>query len=146
MTLIDVAVHDRLVATTSSTYALVGARVYYDEVPMGATLPAISLVKVSDIPDPEVPGHYTARVQASCWSDPQKANGERSPAEVEGLAAAVVADLHRPRLTHSVLAWAASTKTYSIMTSRIANAPRVIEDVSGWFHVPVDVLLEFRED
>jgi len=146
MTLIDEGVRLKLVATTSAVYALIGARVFYDEVPLGETLPAITLHKISDIPDPQVPGAHKARVQCSCWDDPPRdMNGVRSPSAVERLASAVGSIFHKPRVGFTPERWEIGSTVYSITKSEVADAPRLIEDKTRWLHVPADVLLEFRE-
>lgn len=146
MTMIDVAVRARLLAD-SGVAAIVGERVHYDDLPIDPTLPAIRVSPVSDNPDPEVPGANFARVQVSCYSDPPRANGVRSPAELNGLVAAVVSAVHAPRLTSSPTSWSTPNGTsYSIVRRRAQVGPRVPEPVSGYLHVPVDVLIDFNTD
>jgi hypothetical protein len=144
MTLIDAAVLAKLRAASTIT-ALVGSRVYPDALPPSPALPALTVRKISDIPDPEVGAAHRARVQVSCWSNPTPANGVRSPAEVEGLASAVGALLHSARLNSSPTSWTAGATTYRVLSTRATFGPRLTEDGSGYYHVPVDVLVDFTE-
>jgi hypothetical protein len=144
MTLIDAAVMATLRAT-STIAALVGGRVYPDALPPSPTLPAVTVRKISDTPDPEIGRAHRARVQVSCWSNPTPAHGVRSPAEVEGLAAAVAGVVHTARLNGSPTSMTAGTTSYSVLSMRAAIGPRLIEDGSGYYHIPVDVLAEFTE-
>lgn len=145
MTEIDFAVRAMLLAD-SAVKAIVGTRVYLDALPDSPTLPAIRVSKPSEVPHAIAPGRFTARVQCSCYSDPPRSNGVRSPAEVERLAAAVAAVVHTARIESDPTAWVSPSGTsYSVLSHRVANAPRFTEPVSGYLHKPVDVLVEFRE-
>lgn len=146
MTQIDFAVRAMLLAD-SAVKAIVGARVYLDALPASPVLPAVRVSKPSEVPHPIAPGRFTARVQCSCYSDPPRAaNGVRSPAEVEKLATAVAAVVHTARLESDPTAWVSPSGTsYSVTDHRVANAPRFTEPVSGYYHQPVDVLVEFME-
>lgn len=145
MTQIDFAVRAMLLAD-SAVKAIVGTRVYFDALPDNPTLPAVRVSKPSEVPHAIAPGRFTARVQCSCYSDPPRANGLRSPAEVERLAKAVAAVVHTARLEAEPTAWVSpSGASYSVTDHRVANAPRFTEPVSGYYHKPVDVLVEFKE-
>jgi len=144
MSLIDGAVITKLKASPAVT-SLVSSRIYPDRLPPNPTLPAITVLKISDVPDPVVPSARFARVQCSCWSDPPAANGVRSPAEVERLSGAVGSAVHVAQLNMSPTAWTVGTASYSVTKTRVQNAPRMIEDGSGYYHVPVDVVVEFTE-
>jgi hypothetical protein len=132
-------------AATSAVTALVSTRIYVDMLPEPATLPAISVHPVSRIPDPEVGKGWTARVQVSCWSDPLKSAGVRSPAEVESVAAAVTAALHKARMNMSPERWTVGSVSYDITSRKVTGGTRLIEDPTGWYHVPVDVLISYYE-
>ena len=144
MSLIDAAVLAKLKATTAIT-TLVSTRVYPDTLPPAPTLPALTVLRITDNLDPEVPGFHRARVQVSCWSNPVPANGVKSPAQVEGLATAVAALFHKARPNATPAAWTAGSTTYSVTSSKVQVGPRMTEDGSGYLHVPVDVLVNFRE-
>lgn len=145
MTQIDFAVRAMLLAD-SAVKAIVGDRVHLDALPTTPVLPAVRVSKPSEVPHAIAPGRFTARVQCSCYSDPPRANGLRSPAEVERLAKAVAAVVHTARLEAEPTAWVSpSGASYSVTDHRVANAPRFTEPVSGYYHKPVDVLVEFKE-
>jgi len=132
-------------ANTSAVSALVSTRIYVDALPSGPTLPAISVHPVSRVPDPIVSKGWEARVQVSCWSNPPVSGGIRSPGEVETVAAAVIAALHKPRLNMVPERWTIGSVSYDIITRTVTGGTRMIEDPTGWYHVPVDVLLSYRE-
>jgi hypothetical protein len=132
-------------ANTSAVTALVSTRIYVDALPSGSTLPAISVHPVSRIPSQTVGKGWEARVQASCWSNPPVSGGVRSPGEVENMAAAVIAALHKPKLNMSPERWTVGSVSYDILTRIVTGGIRMIEDPTGWYHVPVDVLLVYRE-
>lgn len=142
--MITAMVQTKLLATTAVT-ALVSTRIYVDSMPQSPTLPAITIHPVSGVPDKEVSKATSARVQVSCWSNPAITGGRRSPAQVESVAAAVKAALHVPRLNSSPQRWAVGSTVYSVLTSRCTGGVRLIDPVTDWYHVPVDVLIEYNE-
>lgn len=133
-------------ADTSAVTALVSTRIYIDALPAPSpTLPAISVHPVSRIPSKTVGKGWEARVQVSCWSNPPVSAGVRSPSEVETVAAAVIAALHKPRPNMSPERWTVGSVSYDITTRIVTGGTRTIEEPSGWYHVPVDVQLVYRE-
>ena len=141
---IDAAVIAKLKATTAIT-AIVGQRIYPDSLPLTPTLPALRVSFVDSNPDNEVPGFNRARVQISCYSNPATSNGVRSPAEVMSMVKAIKDLFHKPRLNSSPTVWSAGSFSYSMLSSQVQVGPRTTEDVSQYYHVPVDVLVQFRE-
>jgi hypothetical protein len=148
VTAIDSAIEVRLKAS-AAVAALVGTRVHFDALPLvGRAFPAIRISKVSDKPDPKVPGEHFARVQVSAYDDPPTVNGERSPAVVEALASAIVTLFHMPQLGSQPTAWTTGGTpgiTYRIMNARAEPGPRLTEPGSEYLHIPIDVLVDFRE-
>ena len=134
-----------VLANNTGVSTLVSTRVYVDALPAGPTLPAISVHSVSKIPDPEVGKGWSAEVQVSCWSNPPVSGGIRSPAEVETVAAAVIAAMHKPRLNMTPERWTVGAVSYDITTRIVSGGTRVIEDPTGWYHVPVSVRISYRE-
>ncbi len=145
MSAIDSAVEVRLKADPTVA-TIVGARVYFDALPLeGRQFPAIRISKVSDLPDPKVPGDRFARIQVSAYDNPPTVNGGRSPAIVEALAAAIEALFHKPQLGSEPAAWSSfGGAVYSVVKSRAEPGPRLTEPGSGYYQIPVDVLIEFR--
>lgn len=141
---IDAAVLAKLKATAAIT-AIVGQRIYPDSLPLTPTLPALRISFVDDNPDNEVPGFTKARVQISCYSNPATSNGVRSPAEVMSMVKAIKDAFHVPRLGSSPTAWTAGSFSYSIQSSKVQIGPRTTEDITQFVHVPVDILVDFRE-
>lgn len=141
---IDAAVLAKLKATTTIT-AIVGQRIYPDSLSLTPTLPALRVSFIDDNPDKIVPGFNLARVQISCYSNPASSNGIRSPAEVMAMVKAIKDAFHVPRLNHNATIWTAGSAQYSILSSQVQIGPRMTEDVSEFIHVPVDILVEFRE-
>ena len=138
-------VRSKLLAASGVT-ALVSTRVYIDGLPQTSpVLPAISVHPVSRVPSKTVGKGWEARVQVSCWSNPVTTGGIRSPGEVENVAAAVIAALHKPRTNMSPEAWTVGSTTYAVTSRTVTGGTRVIEDPSGWYHIPVDVSLVYRE-
>lgn len=68
-----------------------------------------------------------------------------SPAEVETVAAAVIAALHMPIMNNQVERWTIGAVSFDIVTRMVTGGTRVIEDPTGWYHVPVDVQISYRE-
>ena len=132
-------------ANTSAVTALVSTRIYVDALPTSPTLPAISVHPVSRIPDKTVGKGWDARVQVSCWSNPAVVDGVRSPSQIESVAAAVIAALHKPRLNMSPERWTIGSVSYDIISRIVTGGTRTIEDPSGWYHVPVDVSFVYKE-
>jgi len=144
MSLIDAAVRNQLLNVNAVT-AIVADRIFFDMIPIGETLPAIIISLISDIPDRNVPGLWLSRVQISCWSNPVMQNGLKSPEEVSVLADAVKTALHQPHLNKGVSAWTVGKTTYSVSSVKVENGPRLVDMLSDWYHMPVDVLINFRE-
>ena len=134
-----------VLASDTGVAALVGTRVYVDALPVGVTLPAISVHPISDPPDPNASNGGTARVQASCWSNPPLSNGVRSPAEVESVAAAVKAVMHKPRLNNAVVRWTVGSVSYDIVSRTVTGGVRLIDPITDWYHKPVDVLIRYNK-
>lgn len=133
-------------AATGGIISLVSDRVYVDMMPEPATLPGITIHPVSRIPDKEVGKGWVSRVQVSCWSDPIRAGGMRSPVEIENLAAEVTAALHKPALSDTrVERWTLGAVSYDITSRVVTGGTRVIEDPTGWYHCPLDVQITYRE-
>jgi len=132
-------------ANTSAITALVSTRIYVDALPTNPALPAITVHPVSRVPDKSANKGWEARVQISCWSNPAVVDGIRSPSQVETVAAAVIAALHKPRLNMTPERWTVSTTSYDIVSRTVTGGTRTIEDPSGWYHVPVDVSIVYRE-
>lgn len=134
----------KLLATSAIT-ALVSTRIYIDEMPDPATLPAITIHKASFVPDKVVGKRKFERVQVSCWAVPGK---PKNPATVESVAAAVRAVFDIPsknmaypmRLTSPV-----SSTAYDITSSHCTGGFRIIDDTTGWYHIPVDIELNYDE-
>lgn len=145
--MIDSAVLHKLLATSAIT-TLVSTRIYPDVLPQPApTFPAISVSLTSDIPSIYVSKGNEARVTVSCWSNPPVSNGLRSPAEVQTVAAAVKAVMHKPLFNNSPERWTitGTSTSYDIITRRVTDGTRIIENPNGWYHIPVDVLMSYRE-
>lgn len=142
--MITAMVRNQLAASPTIT-ALVGARVYVDGLPTTPDLPAISVHPVSRVPDAEVGKGYVSRVQISCWSNPPVSGGVRSPGEVETAAAAVIAVMHKPRMNMVPERWTLGSVSYDITTRQVTGGVRRIEDPMGWYHVPIDVRIIYRE-
>lgn len=71
------AIRDFLLTETAVT-DVVSQRVYADKLPQGATVPAIEMTIVSDVPDMElsdISGLTKARVQLNCLADGNGARG-----------------------------------------------------------------------
>ncbi|MCK9592312.1 MAG: DUF3168 domain-containing protein [Methanoregula sp.] len=143
--MITAMVRSKLLATSGVT-TLVSTRVYIDAIPSTTTtLPAIFVSPVSRVPAKQYSKGWEARVQVSCWSNPATAGGSRSPSEVENVAAAVTAALHKPRLNNAVEKWTVGSASYNIISRYVTGGTRRMEDPSGWYHVPVDVTLVYQE-
>lgn len=134
---IDTAVRAKLVAD-SPLAALVGTRIYADELPQGCTYPAIRFTLVSDVPDRAVPGFREARVQVSVYDD------DTSPTDANTVAEAVISAISRTDLQMSPAAWTVGSTTYSVITCRHVNAPRLREPDTRLWHYPVDFLIKYR--
>jgi hypothetical protein len=145
MTAIDAALRAKLSAD-SPVAVITGGRIYIDRLPINPTLPAISLHLVSEIPHDNIPNLFSSRVQISCWSDPASQDGIQSPAEVMGLSDAVKTAVSKTKLEAEPAAWTVGTTTYSVHGVRVQNAPRMIDPVTNWYHVPVDLVIEFRRN
>ncbi len=146
--MIDAAVLAKLKATSGVT-ALVSNRIYIDDLPIKPTFPAITIHPVSDVPDTFIGKLSTARVQVSCWDNPPyvETSGEprRSPHVVETVAAAVRAALHKPKFNMDPELWVSGEFSFHVSSSRVTGGVRTIKDPSGWYHIPVDVVLTYSE-
>lgn len=142
--MIDAMVRTKLLATSGVT-TWVSTRVYIDSLPQNPTLPALSITLVSLVPGKELEKAWTARVQVSCWSNPSYASGLKSPSEVTSVAASVKAALHRGRLNMTPEKWTVGSTSYDITSRAVTGMPRRFEDPTGWYHVPVDVEITYRE-
>ena len=139
--MITAMVRNKLLAS-SAVMALVSTRVYIDELPDPALLPAITIHPVSGVPDKKVSKGAFTRVQMSCWANPGK---PKNPATIEAVAAAVKAVMHLPRLNNQVERWAAGTVSYDIVSRYVTGGIRLVDPVTGWYHVPVDVEITYNE-
>jgi len=142
--MITAMIRAKLLATAGVTN-LVGTRIYIDALPSESTLPGIFISKPSWVPNKEVAKGVETRIQISCWSNPAVAGGSRSPAEVESVAAAVRAVMHMSRLNNTPYRLTIGSVSYDIISSVVQGGVRKIEDPSGWYHIPVDVLIHYRE-
>lgn len=143
MTKIDAAFGAKILAE-SAIVALVGSRVYYDDLPVGVTLPALCISKVSDIPHNSVPGMYTARIQVSVWTSRRTVSGADSPQITEEIVQAIVDAFNATNLEKSVELWTVGTERYSVHSIRVTAINRVRDPELEWNHVPIDFLMEFR--
>ena len=139
--MITAMVRTKLLASPAVT-ALVSTRIYVDELPDPAILPAITIHPISGVPDKKVSKGAFTRVQVSCRANPGK---PKNPATVEAVAAAVKAVMHLPRLNNSPERWTAGSTSYDIITRYCTGGIRLIDPVTGWYHVPVDVEIEYKE-
>jgi len=146
MTHISTVIMDLLKSNTGVT-ALVGTRIYPDGLPTDVTLPALVVVHVTGVPDPDIPAVSTDRIQVSCFSNPPESNGVKSPMEVEQVADAVKTALH-----HSDLEKNPMTRTVAGVKHSILKAPRLLserryrEDGTDWYHKPLDFSVTYRKD
>lgn len=145
MTAIDAAIRNKLVSDgTISGY--VSTRIYFDEIPISTTMPAISVFKVSEVPDTIIPDLYRASVQVSVWSTGSPQNGMGSPAEAETIAAAVVDLLTKTRPEEGVpTAYTAGTSTFSVHRISCTGNRRLKDPVTDWYHVSIDIEVKFRK-
>jgi hypothetical protein len=139
--MITAMVRSKLLASSAVT-ALVSTRIYVDELPTPAVLPAITIRPVSGVPDKQVSKGAFTRVQVSCWANPGK---PKNPAGVESVAAAVKAVMHLPRLNNQVERWTAGSVSYDIISRYCLGGTRLINDPTGWYHIPVDVEITYNE-
>jgi hypothetical protein len=143
--MITAMVRSKLLSTSGVT-TLVSTRIYVDGIPTTTTtLPAIFVSSVSRVPAQRYSKGWDSRVQVSCWSNPVTAGGSRSPLEVENVAAAVTAALHNPRFNNSVDKWTIGSVSYDVISRYVTGGTRRIENPSGWYHVPVDVMISYQE-
>ncbi|WP_292366074.1 MULTISPECIES: DUF3168 domain-containing protein [unclassified Methanoculleus] len=143
MSLIDTACRAVLAANAGVT-ALVGQRIYPDRLPTEPTLPALTYSLISEVLDAHISGDRRARVQVSCWDDPEEHAGVRSPATVTAVAEAVISALSRTALQKQVSSWTLGATAYTVTKCRCTNAPRLLEDETDYYHVPCDFEIEFR--
>ena len=104
----------------TSVRSIVDHRIYPLKMPMGASLPALTIHKISG-PRDHITGHGTPRYQVSCWAE--------SFAIVQTLSEAVVNCLTRYKGVAS---------GNHIKQIVYENSLDAIEDETGLFQVPVD--------
>ena len=136
-------IRSKLLATSAVT-ALVSTRIYVDDIPDPATLPAISISKASFVPNKEVGKRKFERVQVSCWAEP---GNPKNPAVVESVAAAVraVFDIPRCNFTPYRLTSSVSSTAYDVTSSHCRGGFRLIDPTTGWYHIPVDLEIDYNE-
>ncbi len=137
MSSIDAALRAKLEATSAVT-ALVSTRIYPDELPQGSALPAIRYSLISDIPDRHVPGFREARVQVSVYDD------DPSPTDANTVAEAVISAISRTDLQMEPVSWVVGSTTFTVITCRHTNGPRLREPDTRYWHYPVDFLIKYR--
>ena len=137
MSSIDAALRAKLAATSAVT-ALVSTRIYPDELPQGSTLPAIRYSLISDVPDRHVPGFREARVQVSIYDD------DPSPTDANTVAEAVISAISRTDLQMEPAPWVVGSTTFTVITCRHINGPRLREPDTRYWHYPVDFLIKYR--
>lgn len=137
MSSIDAALRAKLAAATAVT-TLVSTRIYPDELPQGTVLPAIRYSLVSDVPDRRVPGFREARVQVSVYDDAD------SPTDANTVAEAVISAISRTDFQMEPASWTAGSTTFTVITCRHTNGPRLREPDTRYWHYPVDFLIKYR--
>lgn len=137
MSSIDAALRAKLVATSGVT-TLVSTRIYPDELPQGTALPAIRYSLISDVPDRHVPGFREARVQVSVYDD------DPSPTDANTVAEAVISAISRTELQMEPASWTEGSTTFTVITCRAVNDPRLREPDTRYWHYPVDFLIKYR--
>lgn len=135
---IDAAVRGILAANTA-VRNLVNTRIHADELPLRCSYPAISILLITDIPDPEIPDLWVARVQVDCWSR------ARSPTELNSVVQAVIAALHHPRLNGINTTWTAGDTSFWIIESLCVLTMRTIEMDTNIKKSPVDFSIVYRK-
>ncbi len=109
-----------LLYNDTAVRAIVDSRIYPLKKPLEATLPALTIHKISG-PRDHVTGHGTPRYQVSCWAE--------SFSLVQDLSEAVISGLERYKGVAS---------GNHIKQIVYVNSLDAIEDETGLFHVPVD--------
>ncbi|GEM_PF-1773893 len=136
-----------LLKANSGVSAIAGDRIYPDSLPYtDPVLPALRITLVDDVPDDDVPDLSTARVQVSCYSNPQEVNGIKDPKEVEQLAAAVKAALHAPDLKKTPLSQTVNGVVHYISRMKLSSERRFREDQTDYYHKPMDFMVTYRTD
>ena len=142
--MITAVVRTKLLTTTAVTN-LVSTRIYVDELPDPATLPAITIHPISGVPDKEVGKKGFARVQVSIWA---VTGNPKNPSVVESIRAAVKTVFHIPRMNmaYPMRLQAGTTSTYyDVTSSTCTGGVRLIDPTTGWYHVPMDIELTYNE-
>lgn len=130
---------------TSAVTALVSTRIYVDESPLAGSLPAITIHKASFVPNKEIGKKKFERVQVSCWADPGK---PKNPSVVESVAAAVRAVFDIPTMNMSypmALTSSVSSTVYNVTSTHCTGGFRLVDPTTGWYHIPVDIELNYNE-
>lgn len=130
---------------TSAVTSLVSTRIYIDETPLAGSLPAISIHKASFVPDKEIGKKKFERVQVSCWAE---TGNPKNPAVVESVAAAVRAVFDIPRMNMDYpmqLSSPVTSTKYNVTSSHCTGGFRLIDPTTGWYHIPVDLELNYSE-
>ena len=109
-----------LLYNDTAVRAIVDSRIYPLRMPLNATLPALTIHKISG-PRDHITGHGTPRYQVSCWAE--------SFTLVQLLSEAVIESLTRYKGVAS---------GNHIKQIVYENSLDAIEDETGLFHVPVD--------
>ncbi|MDD2753927.1 MAG: DUF3168 domain-containing protein [Methanothrix sp.] len=136
-------IRSKLLATSAVT-DIVSTRIYVDDIPDPATLPAISISKASFVPNKEVGKKKFERILVSCWAEP---GNPKNPAVVESVAAAVRAVFDIPRCNFAPyrLTSSVSATAYDVTSSHCRGGFRLIDPTTGWYHIPVDLEIDYNE-
>jgi hypothetical protein len=135
---IDAAVRGILAANTA-VRNLVSTRIHADELPLRCSYPAISILLITDIPDPDIPDLQVARVQVDCWSR------TKSPTELNSVVQAVISALHHPRLNGINTTWVAGDTSFHVIESLCVFSMRTIEMETSIKKSPVDFSIVYRK-
>jgi hypothetical protein len=142
--MITAMIKTKLLATSAVT-ALVSTRIFVDEQPDPATLPSITISKASYVPNKEIGKKKFERVQVSCWADP---GHPMNPSVVESVAAAVRAVFDIPTMNMAYpmkLQSSVSSTVFNVTSSHCTGGFRLIDPTTGWYHIPVDIELNYNE-
>ena len=125
--------------------AMVGDRVYIDELPRDPVFPAISIHPVYQAPDWRYNGGHADTIQVSLWDNPPPdREGRKSSLTLEKLRHEVITRMHHGAIGD----WASLAKTVDgvviqIHGMRITGGSRVHDPVRGWLHVPLTARIAF---
>lgn len=139
--MIDAIIRKKLLADPTVS-GLVSTRVYIDDLPVPAVLPAITVHPTSAVPSSEAKGGCMTRIQVSCWAE---AGTPKDPETVESVSAAVKAVLDKARMNMAPELWTVGSYRFSVTSRHVTGGVRLIDPVTGWYHVPVDVLITYHE-